>query len=287
MRPVTGLTQVVGVVGWPTKHSLSPHMHNQAFAALDLDWTYVPFPTPPDRLRSALFGLQALGVRGVNVIIPHKSAVIRHLDELDPMARLIGAVNTIVITPDRLAGHNTDWQGLGLALRDLGVEVRGAAACLLGSGGAARAAAALLAREQAASIDIVARAPARAEPLAELIRAVSPDVPVQIVPWEEEARAAAVRRCRLLVNSTSVGMWPDTDSSPIEAEWLEPAQYVYDMVYHPEPTRLVAEARARGCRAEAGVSMLAYQGAAAQVLWTGVTPPVEVMAAAVRAAQHR
>jgi len=275
MRPVTGLTQVVGVIGWPVEHSLSPHMHNQ-------DWTYIPFPTPPERLGEALRGLQALGVRGVNVIIPHKEAVLPLLDELEPMAERIGAVNTIVITPDRLRGHNTDWAGLGRALADLGVPPGGQAVCLLGTGGAARAAAALAASERSASLAIVARTLPRGEALASLAAELAPDMPVQVVPWDQ--REQAVRSCQLLVNCTSVGMWPDTQASPIPPEWLAPGQAVYDLVYNPDPTRLVAAARERGCRAQSGIGMLAHQGAIGQALWTGVQPPVPVMALAVREA---
>ena len=284
MKPVTGLTQVVGVVGWPTRHSLSPHMHNRAFAALGLDWTYVPFPTPPQRLEQALVGLQALGVRGVNVIIPHKEAVLAYLDQVEPLARLIGAVNTIVIEPACRRGFNTDWSGLGQALQEMGAAPRGRRVCLLGAGGAARAAAALLAQEGAAAVAVVARRRQRAQPLGELMAVLAPGMPVSLVAWE--AAEAAVRECELVINATPVGMWPEVDESPLPAGWLGPPQVVYDMVYHPEPTRLVAEARQRGCRAEGGVSMLAHQGAIGQELWTGQRPPVEVMAAAVREAQH-
>jgi len=282
MKPVTGQTQVVGVIGWPVEHSLSPHMHNRAFAALGLDWTYVPFPTPPARLDAALHGLQALGVRGVNVIIPLKSAVIPYLDEVEPVAAQIGAVNTIVITPERLIGHNTDWLGLGRALEEMGAQVEGARVCLLGTGGAARAAAALLAWERATAVTIAARSPQKAEPLTFLIQALTPGLPVRVVPWDE--REAAVRESSLLINATSLGMWPHGEESPVETGWLGPGQAVYDMVYNPEPTRLVVGARARGARAESGVSMLAHQGAAGQELWTGVPPPVAVMSEAVREA---
>ncbi len=274
---IDGTTTVVGIIGDPVRGSPSPRLHNAAFAALGLNWCYVAFQVPRDRLEGALRGLPALGIAGVNVTVPHKEAALAYLDETTDDARLIGAVNTIRVDGDRLIGHNTDTTGLLDALRyDGGVAVRGQRAAIVGAGGAARAAAFALAGEGAAGVTIINRNWDRAAALADSIRR-SFQCAVDAVPLDGSAVGAALREATLLVQATTVGGGAQRALSPIPGGALHPGLFVIDMVYSPEETVLLREARAAGCRALGGLPMLVYQGARAFEIWTGRAAPLQVM----------
>lgn len=267
-------TQQVGLIGWPVAHSVSPAMHNAAFQALDLLWRYALMPTPPGEVGTALARLKAQDYRGANVTVPHKQAVMPHLDEIAEAARAIGAVNTIVVYRDRLVGHNTDAAGFLAALREAGFEPAGKRALVLGAGGAARAVIYALNR---AGCDVAVhnRTVRRA---GELIRALA--VPARLVPDLAEIEPAAFD---LLVNATPAGMTPHVDASPWPEALPLPARWaVYDLIYNPAETRLLSRARAAGATAIGGLGMLVHQGALAFELWTGQSPPVEVMRAAAQ-----
>jgi shikimate dehydrogenase len=249
-------------------------MHNAAFRALGLDAVYLAFDVVPAALSDALAGARALGIRQLAISLPHKEAVIAHLDAVDDTARRIGAVNTVTRAPDgALVGANTDWLG---AVRALERERRlaGARAVVLGAGGAARAVVfGLLAR--GASVVVLNRTPERARALADALGAqgAGPLHDLRRTPFD------------VLVNATAVGL--GRDESPVAAEALPPGALVMDTVYEPERTRLLRDAEARGARAVGGKWMLVHQAAEQLRLWTGREAPVDVMAEAFDAAGRR
>jgi shikimate dehydrogenase len=281
MTNLTGKTNIVGVIGWPVAHSVSPAMHNAAFAALDLDWCYVPLPVPvdpPERIGEAVAGLRALGMRGANVTVPHKQAVMAHLDRLSPAAEAIGAVNTVRVEPDgALMGDNTDAPGFVADLRDHGVDPAGKRVLVLGAGGSARAVVYGLAEAGSHAIAIANRTLDRAEQLVTGMQARFPMVRITAHAFPDEIGALVVER-QLIINTTSLGMTPNTEGLPwVEDVPFAPEQVVYDLVYNPPQTRLLQKAAADGAQAIGGLGMLIWQGAIAFELWTGVRPSVEKM----------
>ncbi len=287
MSTISGKTNSVGVIGWPVSHSVSPAMHNAAFAALGLDWCYLPLPVPTDPADSigeAVRGLRALGLRGANVTVPHKQAVMPHLDWLTPAAQAIGAVNTIRVEEDgQLSGDNTDARGFVADLRDHGVEVAGKRALVLGAGGSARAIVYGLAEAGCLSITVLNRTVDKAHELAQGIREVFPFCRLSGHAMPDEI-AVLAQEAQLIVNCTSLGMTPKTEGLPWdEAVAFRPDQVVYDLVYNPPQTRLLAKAATDGAQAIGGLGMLIWQGAIAFERWTGQLPPVDVMRTAAKA----
>jgi len=281
VRELTGEAAVVGIIGWPVAHSLSPVMHNRAFAHLGMNWVYVPLPVRPDAVEAAVAGLRALGVRGVNVTIPHKTAVISFLDRLTPAAAAIGAVNTIINEDGWLVGDNTDGFGFLQSLREEAeFDPAGSRVVILGAGGAARAVAVSLAQAGAARLVIANRTVARAEELAAAVRAVggiAAAIGLEGPELPEELAGAD-----LLVQTTPAGMHGGAAGElPVQEDWLRPPLIVCDIVYTPPETPLLAAARRRGLRVVPGWGMLLYQGTAAFERWTGRPPPVAVMRAAL------
>lgn len=280
---ITGATRITGIIGDPVAHSRSPAMHNAAFRALKLDWAYVPFHVRPEGLEAAVRGLRALGVAGFNVTIPHKEAVVPLMDDLSPEARVVGAVNTVVVAEGRLTGHDTDGEGFARALReDAGFDPGAGPALVLGAGGAARAVCDQLAREGVAAIDLCNRTAAKAEALAAHLRTHHPDCDVRAVPWSPADRRAAVERAALIVNATAVGLAPG-DAAPLETDDVGAGHTVVDLIYAPRETDLLRRCRARDARCLNGLGMLLHQGAAAFTLWTGREAPLEVMRRALEA----
>ncbi len=265
-----GGTRLVGLLGSPVAHSLSPRMQNAAFAARGLDWAYVPLPVEPARLEAALAGLVALGFAGANVTIPHKTTAIAFCDELDPVAERAGSVNTIVVSDGRLLGSSTD----GLAVTEA-VAVAGSRALLLGAGGAAQAVATALLDAGSASLVVAARRAERAEALAARLRTVAPAAAVEAAgAWPPDAGDAT-----LVVHAT-----PVLDEPLVR---LTAGQSVVDLAYRPDgrPTALAEAARATGCTEVVdGLEVLVRQGAASFTRWTGVEAPLEVMRGALRPA---
>jgi shikimate dehydrogenase len=263
----------VGAVGWPIEHSISPAMHNAAFAALGMtDWLYDKIAIPPDILKLSLRELADHGYVGVNITVPHKEAALA-LTRPDELARAVGAVNTIDFR--RRVGTNTDVIGFLSDLEAHGVNVPGQRVLLLGAGGAARAAAYGLAKA-GVLLGIANRTPERAERLiADL------GIEADVLALSDVLDFAP----SLVVNCTSVGMHPKVDESPWPGDWSFPAGVTaYDMVYRPRRTRFLAQAEAAGGRAIGGLGMLVRQGAAAFKIWTGVEPPLDVMTQAAEQA---
>jgi shikimate dehydrogenase len=283
--PIDGHTQLVGLIGWPVEHSMSPTMHNAAFEALGLNWRYVPLPVVPGHVQAAVRGLSALGLRGANVTVPHKEAVMPALDTVAHGAQALGAVNTVVVDRDedsgtKLSGYNTDAAGFTGALRDGGFEPAGASVVVVGAGGAARAIVFGLIEAGAERIVVLNRTVARAQALvSDLSRHSQPAM--RHGPFTPQALMASARAADLLVNATSVGMWPDTDHSIWPDDAPMPSRLtVFDLVYNPVETKLLKQARRWGARGVAGLGMLVRQGALSFEMWTGVGAPVQVMRAA-------
>ncbi|PID41437.1 MAG: shikimate dehydrogenase [Proteobacteria bacterium] len=270
---ICGKTRLYGIIGKPVSHSLSPAMHNAAFAALGEDRVYLPFPA--EYAGDAVKGVRGLGIEGASVTIPHKEAVISFLDEIDPVAARIGAVNTIQVIDDgkkrKLRGVNTDWIGANRALeQELSLKDRKVA--LLGAGGAARAIGFGL-LEAGAVLSLFSRTESRGRPLADILGC----------SWCSLAETGSLDG-DILINATSVGMVPNTNASPVGREVLSRFTVVMDIVYSPLATRLLKEGKREGCTCINGLEMLLYQGVAQFELWTGLKAPVEVMREALFAA---
>jgi len=277
---LTGRTRVVGVIGWPIAHSVSPAMYNAAFRTLGMDWCYVPFPVRPERVPEAVAGARALGLRGINATVPHKQALVPLVDALTPAARAIGAVNTVVYDPERTLGHNTDAAGFLRSLREAGLAPEQCTALVLGAGGAARAVVYALV-DLGARVTILNRTPERAENLAQQMAPVRTGAHLEAGPLEREALRRAAIDADLVVNTTSLGMWPEVDASPWPYDLPFPQHaLLFDLIYNPRRTRLMAHAAAYGATAVGGLRMLVHQGAEAFELWTGISPPVDVMSKA-------
>ena len=279
---ITAKTTLVGLIGWPISHSVSPVMHNAAFADLRLNWRYVPLPVHPERVAQAVAGLRALGLRGVNVTVPHKQAVMPHLDRWSPAAAAIGAVNTIIVGEDgELLGDNTDAAGFVTDLRANGVNPTGKRMLVLGAGGSSRAVVYGLAEAGCASIVLLNRTQDKAESLLAAMRQLFPDVPTLARPLPEGVAASAAD-ADLIVNCTSLGMSPNLEGLPWDEDVeFAPGQTVYDLVYNPAVTRLLQLASVDGATVIGGLGMLIHQGAIAFERWTGEVAPVDVMRRAV------
>ncbi len=263
---INGQTTLYGIIGNPVSHSLSPAMHNAAFAELGENRVYLPFPLQD--LEAGIVGLKALGVKGVSVTIPYKEAVIPLLDEIEDVARQIGAVNTIDILDvggkKRLYGSNTDWLGANRALSEK-MSLQVAQVVLLGAGDSARAIG-FGVQQQGAQLVLCSRTESRGRALAADLGCL----------WHSLDDAESLHG-DVLVNATSVGMQPDIQVSPVSNTILPRFQVVMDIVYAPLETRLLREAKAAGCQVINGLEMLLYQGVAQFELWTGKTAPVELM----------
>jgi len=271
---ISAKTKVCGVIGDPVEHTMSPVMHNAAFKKLGMDYRYLPFRVSKEELGRTIADMRALNIRGLNVTIPHKVAVIPFLDKLDPLAEEIDAVNTIVNDDGVLTGYNTDATGFLQALLDNGVEPEGKRVVILGAGGASRAISFILA-EKGARLVILNRRLNRAKELARSISRSSKDIAA--LKLDEANLAKAMEGAEVLVNATSVGMSPDTGETPLPARLLKPGLVVFDIVYNPVRTRLLREAEAAGARTISGIDMLVWQGALAFEKWTGRQAPLELM----------
>jgi shikimate dehydrogenase len=268
---LSAATTVVGVIGDPVAHSLSPLLHNAAFAEMGLDWVSVGFRVPAGSTADALRGARALSVRGLSVTMPHKEAVATLVDQCSPLAERLGAVNCVTIEPDRVRGENTDGPGLLAAIdRAHGFDPGGRNCLVIGAGGAARAVVGALADAGAAEVVVVNRTPERAASAALVAGAVG--------------RVGAPRdapQCQLVVNATPIGMGDQVAGEPevwpLDPQLLGPGQVVVDLIYHPRTTRWLEAARARGAEVSNGVGMLVHQAALQLAFWTGAEPPVEAM----------
>jgi shikimate dehydrogenase len=272
---ISGKTRVCGVIGEPIEHTLSPLMHNAAFEALKLDYVFLAFRVKPAEVESAVNGMRALNIRGLNVTMPHKSTVIKHLDRVDLSAQIVNSVNTLLNKENLLFGFNTDGVGAFKALKENGVELKGRKVLLLGAGGAARAIAYTMAKE-ADELAVLNRTVKQAQALAKLLEK-SFNKKISTGSLSPSDIQSNLQDSDILINATSVGMKPKAEESPVPPKLLRSNLAVMDIVYNPLETKLAKDAKAAGARVVSGVEMLIYQGAASFELWTGKSAPVEVM----------
>lgn len=270
------MKQIFGVFGDPIEHSLSPLMHNAAFSALGMDCTYHAFRVKPENLEQAILGAEAMGFGGLNLTVPLKEAALKlECINPDPLAKSIGAVNTLVFGKgEKIQGYNTDGFGAVKALREATVEIKGSRVVIAGAGGAARSIAFQLAAE-GAEIIIANRTEERAIKLAEVISEIA--VQGTVTGTGLFGIGHILQEADILINTTTLGMFPKTDVSIVSARDLHPNLTVFDIVYNPLETKLLKEAKASGAKTVSGTLMLVYQGAEAFRLWTGVEAPVEIM----------
>lgn len=274
--------RVCYLLGYPVGHSMSAVMHNAAFRELGLDYRYELKSVPPDELGALVASeLRGTDFAGGSVTIPHKLAIMEHLDGIDPSALRIGAVNTIVNENGRLKGYNTDGIGALMGITETYGNVEEARVVMVGAGGAARAVGYLLST-RVRELTIANRTMERAEGLATSLSG-NPEcrATVRSIPLQRESLRAAIEEADILVNGTPLGMHPKTDETPVPKELLHSRLLVFDLVYNPIKTRLLREAEEAGGAILPGVNMLIYQGVAAFKMWTGVDPPMETMKAAV------
>ncbi|HEX74936.1 MAG TPA: shikimate dehydrogenase [Dehalococcoidia bacterium] len=276
-RVISGRTRLCGVIGDPVEHTMSPVIHNAAFENMGVDYFYVPFRVKKDQLAKAIEGVRALNIRGLNVTIPHKVAVIPLLDGLDPLAEKIDAVNTIVNDEGILTGYNTDATGFLQALLERGIKPERKNIVILGAGGASRAISFILA-EKGSNLVILNRLLELdwAEELATRLSHIFTKE-VEALELNEENLTVVLEQADILVNATSVGMAPNIDETIIPFNLLKPGLVVFDVVYNPIKTRLLREAKQAGAKTISGIDMLVWQGALAFEKWTGLKAPIELM----------
>jgi shikimate dehydrogenase len=268
---INAATRLCAVYGSPISHSASPAMHNAAFAALGLNWRYLAFEVDPKNLRAAIEGAKAMNFAGINLTVPHKLLAVEMVDALDESAKKWSAVNTVKFNEKGAVGFNTDADAITQSLReDLGLDLRGAKILLIGIGGAGQTAALKIASEKVAELFLVNRTEEKADAVAGEIIERFPSVKVSVGFPKTEVD--------LVINATSLGLKAD-DALPLDEKQfpLKQTRAVYDMVYRPAETRLLAAAKAAGCKTANGLGMLLHQGAKAFEIWTGKPAPLDVM----------
>lgn len=275
--------ELVGALGYPIAENPTGVMQEAAFAAVGLNWRYLLFEVKPDNLDDAIRGVRALSMKGINLTIPHKVAVMALLDDIAPDAKVIGAVNTVYREGDRLIGANTDGKGFLRGLRDeAGIDPQGKRVAVLGAGGAARAITFELAFAGASELIVINRSVERGQGLVDALRRDT-STAVQFIPWSSTCIVPAT--IDILVNAASIGLYPDVDALPdISLDQARSDLFVCDVIPNPPDTRLMQLARARGLRTLNGLSMLVHQGTIGFELWTGQTAPEAVMKDALRKA---
>ncbi len=268
---ITGATRVAAVIGSPVRHSLSPALHNAAFASLGLDWTYVAFEVAPGRASDALVAMRTLGLGGMSVTMPHKEDVAKAVDELDPAAAALHSVNTVSVGEDgRLCGHSTDGAGFVASLQEAGVDPAGRRVAVVGAGAAGRAVADALARAGAAELVVINRSIDKAAAAAALAGDIG-----------RVGRFDDITAAEIVVNATSVGL--GSEEPAIDPALLRSGQVVADIVYHPLETALLRAARAVGATTVDGLGMLVHQAVLQQERWHGHRPDPTVMRVAALA----
>jgi shikimate dehydrogenase len=290
MRKITirGTTKLVALLGDPVAHSISPQIHNHAFAALGLDYAYVPLQVSRSEIGSVVTSLRACGFAGANVTIPHKNAVVPYCDLLSPLSEATGTVNTLYFQDGLLHGTTTDPEGFFTAVEEMGYSRRNGKVVILGNGGTARTLGIALALEGIVdTLTLVGRNESRVGPLAdEITRRTGFSTTWTL--FDADDLSGRIGECDLLVNCTSVGMHPNTEKSPLRPELFHSGMFVFDTIYNPERTAFLHDAARAGCTIANGLTMLLYQGLASSVHWTGrVVPPDLFDPAELRELVHR
>jgi shikimate dehydrogenase len=266
------MKKLYAVIGDPIAHSMSPAMHNDLFSFYKIDAHYQPLLVKKEQLKEAIIGLKAIGVSGFNVTVPHKTDVIPFLDEIDPLAEQIGAVNTVVNRDGALVGYNTDGLGFETGLKSIITNLSTQKILMIGAGGASRAIYYTLAKSGVAQIDICNRTVERAERL------------IQDCPYKIASKALTLNQAEeelshysIIIQTTQVGMAPDFDSIPISLDRLDKGTVVSDIIYNPLEPKILIEAKRKGALVQNGVDMFVNQGALAFQYWTGIFPDTNKM----------
>ncbi len=263
--------KLLGIIGHPVAHSLSPLMHNSASEYLSLPYTYNAFDVEPANLKKALDGMRAIGIAGINVTVPYKEKVVPFLDSLDENAIQIGAVNTITLKSGKLFGSNTDGIGFIRSLKKSRFRPRGKSVAMIGAGGSARAIAVSLFKAGISSLSIINRSGARGKNLVNALKNIGE---CRFISSRSAEALKAVSSSDLVIQTTSLGM-KMSDPLPLAGANLRKGQYLYDIIYAPKETRFLKNARARGARTINGLGMLLYQGSESFKIWTGRRFPEE------------
>ncbi|MGK7877847.1 MAG: shikimate dehydrogenase [Xenococcaceae cyanobacterium] len=280
---ITGKTKILGVIGDPVEHSLSPVMHNAVIAHLDLDYVYLPLPVKREDLGKAIAGFEAIGLVGFNVTIPHKQAILPMLSEVSPVAQMVGATNTIWRTEGGWSGTNTDVEGFLAPLKTKSRSWSQIAPVILGNGGAARAVVAGCAQLGCPEIHVIGRNQQKLEQFQQSWHNSHLQGALKVHSWSE--LPLLVSQTELLVNATPIGMYPNIEQCPLDAalmEKLQPGAIAYDLIYTPNPTQFLKQAQKQGAIAIDGLEMLVQQGAAALQIWLQQPVPVDVMRVALQ-----
>jgi shikimate dehydrogenase len=273
-KEINGKTKIIGIIGKNIENSLSPLIHNQIILKHSLNFCYLPFQVEDTSLAIAIQGIKALNIRGVNITFPYKVKVIKFLDEVEESARRIGAVNTIVNNKGILTGYNTDVIGFKKSLQENGkVAIKGEKAVILGAGGAARGVVYALLEEGIEEISIFNRTLERAEKIKQNLSSFFPKSRISVFPLEEEDMKDKIEKAHLLVNTTSLGITPQSDNTLLpDKKLFHPNLLVYDLIYHPAKTLFLRQAERSGAKIMNGLPMLVYQGIESFYLWTGFKP---------------
>lgn len=274
-QPATYKAELVGAFGHPIAENPTVVMQEAAFHALNLNWRYLTIEVYPQDLAAAMAGLRAMNFRGINLTIPHKVEVLKYLDQVAPDAALIGAVNTVRRVGDKLIGENTDGKGFLRALQDVPIDPRGKKVVILGAGGAAKAIGVELALAGAGHITIVNRSSERGQELVDALN-VKTGTPAHFVAWH--TICAIPPDADIVVNATSIGLFPDVESKPdLAYDTITAHMIACDVIPNPPHTRFLQAAEDRGAKTVDGLGMLVYQGAIGFKMWTGQDAPIEVM----------
>jgi shikimate dehydrogenase len=268
---ITGTTRILGLMGNPVEHSISPQLHNTICTALNVDAVYVPFKVEKSDLERAVKGLKAINVAGFNVTIPYKKEVMKYIDDNTKEALLMGAVNTVKNIDGRFYGYNTDAEGFSRSFKEeTGTGFKGKRIVMLGAGGASRAIAVKLAIEGAVCISILNRTLSRAQEIVDII-SNNYETSIQCLENGDSKQAELFKNADIIINTTSVGMFPGTENCPIDKSIVfEENQIIYDLIYNPVKSKLLKRAEKSGCKAINGMGMLFYQGIYAYEIWTGI-----------------
>ena len=272
---ITAKTKVLCVIGDPIEHSVSPKMHNAVLKELCLDYVYIAFKVKKENLKEAVQGFKSLGIQGINVTIPHKVDIMQYLDEIDPTAMKIGAINTIKNENGYLKARNTDGEGALKSLLDNGYNPKGKKITIIGAGGASRAISFFIA-QHASELTIFDINSELSHKLATNLSQFY-SIPIKSYPLTDEKLKYEIETSDLLINTSPIGMYPKIEESPVSKEMLHQKLTVFDIVYNPIQTRLLKDAKELGCKCIPGIDMFVNQGAIAFEWWTGKKPNIDLM----------
>jgi shikimate dehydrogenase len=274
--PVRGDTKIICLLGHPVSHSLSPQIHNHAFKQLGLNFIYIPVSVPVNAVHTAAFAIRSFGFTGANVTIPHKQHILNYCDTLSDLSKKTGTVNTLCMCDGLLHGTTTDYEGFKKAISCMDHDIEGSKIVLLGNGGTAKTLGTALALDKnIASLTIAGRNFLKADSLAASIK-LKTGHPVNACAFSDPLFRDAMSECTLLVNTTSAGMYPEIDETPIHAKFFHKKMKVFDVIYNPSKTRFLTEAQKSGCQIQNGLRMLLFQGLASFKIWTGVEVPEDL-----------